>query len=105
MSTVAPRVSVSSNQLMAEEDQTIAIACSVTGQPPPTITWSKAIGSLPGTAAVNNGVLKINNESRKDGGVYICKAKNILGTAVTTAQLTAVAGNPLHLPCVAERVV
>ena len=118
VSTVAPRASISSNQLMAEEQQTITIACSVTGQARPTITWSEAIGSLPDTAAVNNGVLKINNVSRKDGGVYICKARNILGTAVTTAQLmvfsllrfrvrppaqvTAVTGNPVHLPCVAE---
>ena len=103
---------------MAEEEQTIAIACSVTGQPRPNITWSKAIGSLPDTAAVNNGVLKINNVSEKDGGTYICKAENILGTAVTTAQLmvfsllrfkvhppaqlTVVTGNPVHLPRVAE---
>jgi len=103
---------------MAEEEQTITIACSATGQPPPIITWSRAIGSLPDTAAVNNGSLKINNVSRKDGGTYICKAQNILGTAVTTAQLmvfsplrfrvrlpaqlTALIGYPVRLPCVAE---
>jgi len=114
----APRVSNSSNQLMAEEGQTITIACSATGQPPPTTTWSKAIGSLPDRSAVNNGVLKINNVSRKDGGVYICETKNILGTALTTAQLmifsrlrfkvrppaqlTALVGFPVRLPCVAE---
>ena len=67
---------------------------------------------------MNNVALKINNVSRKDGGTYFCKAENILGTAVTTvqlmvfshlrfrvrppAQLTAVVGNPEHLPCVAE---
>ena len=116
-STVVPRVSISSNQLMAEEEQTITIACSATGQPPPTITWSKSIGSLPDRAAVNKGALKINNVSRKDGGIYICKAENILGTAMTTAllmifsrlqfkvrpsaQLTAEIGAPLSLPCVA----
>ena len=103
---------------MAEEEQTVAIACSATGQPRPSITWSKAIGSLPDTATVNNGVLKIKTVSRKDGGIYICKAENILGAAVATAQLmifsrlqfkarppaqmTAVIGFPVHLPCVAE---
>ena len=102
---------------MAEEEQTIAIACNATGQPQPTITWSKSIGNLPDTAAVINGALKINNVSKKDGGTYICKAENILGTAVTTgllmifsrlrlkvrpsAQLTAEIGAPLSLPCVA----
>ena len=103
---------------MAEEEQTITIACSATGQPPPTITWSKSIGSLPDTAVVNNGALKINNLSQKDGGIYICKAENILGSAEDTiqlvifsrlrfkvrppAQMKAVIGYPLHLPCVAE---
>ena len=117
-STVVPRVSISSNQLMAEEEQTITIACSATGQPPPTITWSRAIGSLPERTAVNNGALEINNVSQKDGGIYICKADNILGAAEDTiqlmifsrlrfkvrppAQLTALIGYPVRLPCVAE---
>ena len=67
---------------------------------------------------MNNGALKINNVSQKDGGIYICKAQNILGAAEDTiqlmifsrlqfkvrppAQIKAVIGYPLHLPCVAE---
>ena len=118
VSTVAPRVSISSNQLMAEEEQTVTIACSATGQPPPNITWSKSIGNLPDTAAMNNSVLKINKVSKEDGGIYICKAGNFLGAAEDTiqlvifsrlrfkvrppAQVTAVIGYPMHLPCVAE---
>jgi len=103
---------------MAEEEQTVNIACSAAGQPPPTITWSKAIGSLPDRATVSRSALKINNVLRKDGGIYICKAENIQGKAVTTAQLmifsrlrfkvrplaqlTALIGYPVRLPCVAE---
>ena len=103
---------------MAEEEQTITIACSASGQPRPTITWSRAIGSLPDRTTVSNGALKINNVLRKDGGTYICKAENILGAAEDTiqlvifsrlrfkirppAQLTAVIGSPVHLPCVVE---
>ena len=103
---------------MAEEEQTISIACSATGRPPPTITWSKAIGSLPDRTTVSRGALKINNVLRKDGGTYICKAQNILGTAEDTtqlvifsrlrfkvrppAQLTVLIGSPVRLPCVAE---
>ena len=67
---------------------------------------------------MNNGVLKINNVSRKDGWIFKCKAENILGRAVTTmqlmifsrlqfrirppVQLTAEIGPPLYLSCVAE---
>ena len=67
---------------------------------------------------MNNGILKINKVLRKDGGTFICKAENILGTAVTTmqlmvfsrlqfkigppVQLTAEIGSPLYLSCVAE---
>ena len=103
---------------MAEEGQTVTIACSAAGQPPPTITWSSAIGSLPDRAIVSNGALKMNDVLRKNGGIYICKAENILGVAVRTAQLmifsrlqfkvrppaqlTPLIGFPLRLPCVAE---
>ena len=106
---------------MAAEGQTINIACSATGQPPPTITWSKSIGSLPDRTTASNGALKINNLLRRDGGIYICKAENILGTAVTTAQLmifsrlqfkvrppaqlTVEIGRPVHLPCVAAPTI
>ena len=107
-----------SSRLMAEEGQNVIIACSVTGQPQPKVAWSKAIGSLPDRTAVKNGALKIHNVSRKDGGIYICKAENILGSTVKTAllvifsplrfmvrppkQLTAVIGFPVRIPCVAE---
>ncbi len=103
---------------MSEEQQTITIACSATGQPQPTVTWSKAIGSLPSRATVKNGALTINNVLRRDGGTYICRAENILGAAEDTiqlmifsrlrfkvrppAQMSASIGSPVRLPCVAE---
>ena len=116
-STVAPQISISSNQLIAEEGQTVAIACKVTGQLPPTITWSRAIGSLPDRRILSNGALKINSVTREDGGIYFCKAENIFGAAEDTIQLvilsrlrfevrpptllTALIGFPVRIPCVA----
>ena len=103
---------------MAEEQQNVTMACTATGQPSPKITWSKAVGSLPGDRIkVQGGTMKIYSVTKKDGGVYICKAENILGLATDTAQLTVfsplrfkvrppqevtpVIGSTLRLPCVA----
>jgi len=115
----APKPLLSTNRLMAEEKQNIHIACIATGQPPPSITWSKAVGSVPeDRTEVMNGNLTIHSVTKNDGGTYICKAKNILGSATDTAQLvifsplqfqvsppqevTPVIGSSVRLPCVAE---
>ena len=116
---VGPQLSLSSNRVRAEENQKVTISCTVTGQPPPKITWSKAGGSVPvGRIHVQDGTLKIFKVTRKDGGIYICKAENILGSVTDTAQLivysplrfkvlppkevTPSTGSTLRLPCVAK---
>ena len=104
---------------MAEEKQNVTIACTATGQPQPSITWSKAVGRLAiARTKVKNGALTIYEVTRQDGGTYICKAENILGSAKVSAQLvvfsrlrfkvrppqevTPVIGSTVRLPCVAE---
>ena len=118
-STVAPQLSLSSKRLIAEENQNVTISCSATGQPRPTTKWSKAVASLPKDRNEElNGTLTMYNVKRKDGGTYICKAENILGSATDTAQLvifsllrfeirppqevTLVISLTVHLPCVAD---
>jgi len=105
--------------LIAEEKQNVTIACSATGQPLPGITWLKSVGNLPeDRTEVMNGTLTINSATRNDGGIYICKAENVLGSATDTAQLvifsrlqfnvrppqevTPMIGSSVLLPCVAE---
>ena len=104
---------------MAEEKQNVTIACTATGQPSPKITWSKAVGTLPGDRIkVQDGTMKIYSVIKKNGGIYICKAENILGSATATTlvmvfsplqfkvlppqEVTPVIGSTLRLPCVAE---
>ena len=77
------------------------------------------MGSLHGDRIeMKDGMLKIYSVTKKDGGTYICKAQNILGSATDTAQLTVfsplrfkvrppqevtpVIGYTVHLPCLAE---
>ena len=105
---------------MAEENQNVAIACSATGQPRTTIKWSKSVGNLPKDRNEElNGTLTMCKVKRKDGGTYICKAENILGSATDTVQLMifspllfkvrppqevtpSMFGSSLLLPCMAE---
>ena len=118
-STVVPQILLSSKALLAEEGHNITIACTATGQPQPSVTWYKSVGSLPkGRTEVMKGALKIFNVTKKDRGTYICKAENILGSASDIAQLTIFSrlrfkvrppqevtpaiGNTVRLQCVAE---
>ncbi len=118
-STDPPRLSLSSNRLIAEEKQNVTIVCTATGQPLPSITWYKSVGSLPeDRTKVMNGTLTIYSVTRKDDGTYICKAENILGSATNTAlvmifsplrfkvrppkEVTPEFGLSVQLPCVAE---
>ncbi|XP_078367611.1 contactin-associated protein 1-like [Oculina patagonica] len=105
---------------MAEEKQNVTIACTATGQPLPSIMWSKSVGSLPeDRSEVINGTLTIYSVKRKDGGTYICRAENILGLATNTVQLMIFSclrfkvrppqevtpfmfGSSVYLSCVAE---
>ena len=118
-SPVGPQLLVSSNRLMTEENQNVTISCNATGQPQPSITWSKSVGSLPkDRTQMTKGVMIIYKVTRKDAGIYICKAENILGSATDTVllvvfsplqfkvrppqELIPVIGSTVRLPCAAE---
>ena len=118
-STVAPQIVLSSKEVRIQEEQNITIACTGTGQPLPSITWSKAVGGLPkDRTEVMQGNVTIYKVEKKDRGTYICKAENILGLTTALAQLTVffrlrlkvrppkevtpLIGSTVCLPCVAE---
>ena len=105
--------------MRAQWGKNVTIACTATGQPQPSITWSKAVGSLPkDRTEVMKGNLTINKVTKKDWGTYVCEAENMLGSTTASAQLTIfsrlrfkvrpphevtpVIGLTVRLPCVAE---
>ena len=117
--TVAPQILSSSKEVWVQEEQNVTITCTATGQPQPSITWSKPFGGLPESRAeAKNGNLTIYKVEKKDRGTYICKTENILGSTTVLAQLivlprlrfkvhppkevTPGIGSTVHLPCVAE---
>ena len=116
---VHPQLRLSSSRLIAEEGQNVTIFCNASGQPQPKATWSKAVGSLTKErTSVVKGALTICKVTKSDGGTYVCRAQNILGSVSVAAQLmifsplrfkirppqvvTPLFGSTLRLPCEAE---
>jgi len=102
-----------------EAEQNVTIACTVTSEPQPSITWSKAFDNFPkGRTEVMDGNLAVYNVTKKERVIFICKAKNILGSTEETAllivllrlrfkvrppqEVTPRIGSTIRLQCVAE---
>ena len=84
----APVLAVFPSKLTVNEKGTASFQCSVSGNPQPTITWSKRDGQSDITqSAVSRGTLLLQTVVASDSGVYKCSASNILGHAEALVQL------------------
>ena len=72
-----------------EKDITL-FQCDVKGNPTPQITWLKQNSSLPDDKRIvqSRDALMIKDVTSQDGGMYTCKAANILGVITSSAMLT-----------------
>ena len=62
------------------------LPCNATGNPQPTVTWSKRPSII--TLSSPGGVLTVTNVSKADSGVYQCKASNGIGNdAIVTSTI------------------
>ena len=74
-----PEVIVSPDTQTVSENQTATFYCSASGNPQPTVTWTKVKGSL-ARSHINQGWrLDIPRSTFSDSGDYKCAAVNILG--------------------------
>ena len=58
----------------------VEMECVVTGEPIPTVTWSRIDGPLPETSTINDVFLVIPQVRMEDAGTYVCTARNIGGS-------------------------
>uniref|UniRef100_A0ABM5EK41 Basement membrane-specific heparan sulfate proteoglycan core protein isoform X2 n=1 Tax=Pogona vitticeps TaxID=103695 RepID=A0ABM5EK41_9SAUR len=74
----APEVHVHPTQTVVA-GQTARLHCSATGDPTPTIQWSKLRAPLPWQHRIVNDTLVIPRAAQQDSGQYICNATNTAG--------------------------
>ena len=88
-SVSSPTVVVSPATLTVNEGGSASFQCSASGNPEPTVAWSK-LGSQSKIAqsAVSGGKLQINQVTKTDSGMYQCAATNIMGDSRKVVRLT-----------------
>ena len=82
-----PQVIISPNTQTVTENQTATFYCSASGNPKPTVSWSKVNSSLKERQMINGGRLQVIRSTFNDSGDFMCTAVNILGRAEATANL------------------
>lgn len=80
--------------LTIQDGETLTLACSVSGDPEPQVTWSKNGKQITSSEIMDlkykNGMatLTINEVFPEDEGVYACTATNSIGSIETKCKLT-----------------
>ncbi|XP_068698474.1 macrophage receptor MARCO-like [Montipora foliosa] len=84
----APTVVVSPAEMTVNESESASFQCSVTGNPEPTVVWSRMINQTEvSQSAVSEAMLRFPNLKGSDAGIYRCSATNLLGNASAEVQL------------------
>ena len=94
-SITAPSIVTPPVSMVVNETGIASLQCEVKGNPTPQVTWLKENSGLPVDKRIvrTSGGLVIRDVASRDGGVYTCKARNILGVATSSAKLTVQGDN------------
>ncbi|XP_028512828.1 titin isoform X1 [Exaiptasia diaphana] len=87
-----PRITLNKGPIYVKIDDNVTLpVCQVTGNPKPKVTWYKSVGSLPRQrASIVDGHLTLFKTNKDDSGTYLCRAENLLGSAVSSLFLVVV---------------
>lgn len=82
------------------KNQNITVHCQASGDPQPTITWTKENGELSlGRSKVNvDGTLQIWNPKEEDSGRYTCVASSAEVFTASSTMVLSVRGKMLSGP-------
>ena len=85
---VPPSIHKGPSNKTVNESSDLELFCNATGNPLPSITWSKR--SDPSVNLESDEVLKVKNVSKNNSGVYQCMASNGIGRDVLVSWIVTV---------------
>ena len=87
--TDQPEIITHPKNVTIEERLLVTLFCNATGNPPPTISWTKDGSPLTKTQGIiftgDNETLSIANITRSESGNYRCVTRNSLGNDTSNA--------------------
>ena len=68
----------------------VDLACQVTGDPPPSVYWSRQNDRMPVERinVLTDKTMRIEQVRPQDEGTYVCEADNIVGSVTASATVT-----------------
>ncbi|XP_050723887.1 basement membrane-specific heparan sulfate proteoglycan core protein-like isoform X5 [Eriocheir sinensis] len=79
--TPPPTVQIRPDRRTINQGTNVEVFCQATGDPPPTVTWTKVNEPLSPRTTVENNILRITGALVSDRGMYLCTARNEGGSA------------------------
>ena len=93
-----PTASITPQYRTIGQRDTVTVVCQTSGDPAPSVTWSKVQETLDSpNIRVTGNVLTLSNAAVSDRGMYLCTVENSVGSARASAIIEV---EPRELPVI-----